>query len=622
MNGNTVQQGTASTDATQPRGWKEFCELHAIATAKELAKQYRIFAKECPLHDVPAAENFSVQFTDLFQEYFRHEVGEGGPAMAARCRVVPLSGAGDYREAQRRLSEGTQGPVGSGTPTVHKELQDRRERRCPSLDTNRAPCLLRKSRSSEEFSDPAFSLPERSPSSASSTSSTTHFSFKNIRQSMKDMFKKKSAECPAAVGQREAKEAGASETPQQIETARVSRQSLLNLLSARLCTQASPRLDDGLKVCREGHLSYLMVDDATLDTQSHWHRCRLLLRKSCLAESEDYQLELFDPPKSSKPKLTARCCDITEIRRCNRLEMPDNINTFVLKVKSLPGSVILETDSDQQLYSWTADLKDCMNKGSDEPGGDNQSASQADVIPAVGEGSSDSINQGAVHLPFVAQLYHKTDQFLSSYPWFHGQISRVKAAQLVQSPGQDGHGVFLVRQSETRRGEYVLTFNFQGKAKHLRLSLTDRGHCRVQHLRFSSVVDMLNHFQLSPIPLECGTPCDVKLSNYVLANAHSQGGSASGDTVLIPFSVHRWNSEPSLAHYSATSCPRALTLDSLHQPEQIFHVVSPQELSGALRRSDSLGLQARHRPQRDSDYELDQSSRGRKRATDNQYMFL
>ncbi|XP_059977367.1 SH2B adapter protein 3 isoform X9 [Lagenorhynchus albirostris] len=507
MNGPTLQSSSASSassaaTAPSPRGWSEFCELHAVAAARELARQYWLFAREHPHHAPLRAEVVSLQFTDLFQRYFCREVREGrAPGLSGTRAAAP---ARDYRE------------TGRGPPAKAEAS--------PAEPGPAAPAPgLPKARSSEELAPPRPAC-----------------SLQHLRHSLRHIFRHRSAgELPAAPS---AAAGEAGEAPARPGLAR-------KLLPWSLAREPPP------EALKEATLRYSLADEASMDSGARWQRGRLALRRAG-PDGADRLLELFDPPKSSKPKLQAACSSIQEIRRCTRLEMPDNLYTFVLKVKDRTD-IIFEVGDEQQLNSWMAELRECAGQGrlSTDPEMHIPSALEPGTSNSP-RGSTDSLNQGEGSGPLssgVSELSpghkahtkdhrhlspslsgaspgglldpacQKTDHFLSCYPWFHGPISRVKAAQLVQLQGPDAHGVFLVRQSETRRGEYVLTFNFQGIAKHLRLSLTERGQCRVQHLHFPSVVDMLHHFQRSPIPLECGAACDVRLSSYVVVVSQPPG---------------------------------------------------------------------------------------------------
>ncbi|KAK2837798.1 hypothetical protein Q5P01_015010 [Channa striata] len=746
MNGNTIHPANTTTTpgggpgvAAPPKGWREFCELHAIATARELAGHYRSFARERPQHDVLAPETFSKQFSDLFQQHFCYEVNKDGSPLSqstcstatgsasstsqvppplpsqtliGRVRITSLSGVQDYREAGRPSG----GPARfSGLSPKVESVVVHREQEQPllraagnSLSGNSvvlrgsarsagSGALLIRSRSNEEISGADRRQVSERYSSDSSTSNpghadVTHFPVCQIQQTVTWLFKKRPLPSPPLSQDLSSSSPtnnnnnppnnGDRASEISFTNEEVSSSSSSSHSSSCLNSEATPptashrsmgavasqilnhfrrwrnksmrqRRSEVSGCCKEGQLKYFMVDDTISDSQPRWQRCRLLVRRIREAQSgggggaEIYQLELYDPPKASSPKLTTHCSDIQEVRRCSQLEMPDHPNTFVLKVNR--GSLIFETENDQQVSSWTTELKECVNNRLSLVDLEPHPSPADSSVPANHRGSTESASQSPIPFTLQEQVNQKADHFLFSYPWFHGPISRVKAAHLVQSSGPGGHGVFLVRQSETRRGDYVLTFNYQGKAKHLRLSLTEWGQCRVQHLRFPSVMDMLSHFRLFPIPLECGASGAVTLSSFVVAGSSPPSQGQLPGAVLVPFSLHRWSSEPSLAHCSLarsssqppssssttsfTSTPTSVSQSGSHQLPRTNPAPAPDpppSVSAPLRRSESVGRRPllRHTnphtpiiPQRDSDYELE-PERGRKRAIDNQYMFV
>lgn len=302
-----------------------------------------------------------------------------------------------------------------------------------------------------------------------------------------------------------------------------------------------------------------------------WHKCRLALREREREgeRGEEYYLEFFIPPKASKPRLTVPCCSIVDVRSTTALEVPDKENSFLLQLDS--AQYVIETRDAVQMRAWLSDIRNgiCLSEQDESEagtgpldvsgtpdivdrlsqvcyGGIAGSSPLTDPLPPelpprapLDESDGRILSGGGAGLgtPF-AETPDATGSFLfsdaapsdpvehplSECQWFHGTLSRLKAAQLVLAGGPASHGVFLVRQSETRRGEYVLTFNFQGKAKHLRLSLNEDGQCRVQHLWFQSIFDMLEHFRVHPIPLESGGASDVTLISFVGATAVRQPG--------------------------------------------------------------------------------------------------
>lgn len=319
---------------------------------------------------------------------------------------------------------------------------------------------------------------------------------------------------------------------------------------------------------KEGLVNFI-GGDAAMDGNSNWEKCKMMLVKA----AGGYMLEFFSPPKMSKPKTGVFCFLITEARETTALEMPDKENTFVLKAENSQEYIVEAPDS-TEMRSWLHNIHSCMRqqgpgstKGSqDQIGNDrmfrlglaesqsmqhfhpasrleflgsgHQPVSLADLPPRLaGElGAAAAIRDGS-----QSSVAGEGDIFpiLGDYPWFHGTLSRGDAASMVLHHSVTGHGVFLVRQSETRKGEFVLTFNFQGRAKHLRLTINPDGQCRVQHLWFTSIFDMLEHFRVHPIPLESGGSSDCTLTEYAVRTDPSGNSNQNGLTNSLDRSVAR-----------------------------------------------------------------------------------
>uniref|UniRef100_A0A8C1DCU1 SH2B adapter protein 2 n=1 Tax=Cyprinus carpio carpio TaxID=630221 RepID=A0A8C1DCU1_CYPCA len=554
MNGDGAPSSPEHSSCTLP-DWKEFCELHARASATDFAYKFRRFISENPCYDLAGADaSFSQHFAQHFLTCFSAALDQGpsspGDSSAPKYSIVPFVGIQSctlplshnlyHRRKDVGASSESLDSMDSGGGGASGQEQQTPTRKMATVSQSRSSEDVSLGRRKARFKK-GFSLRNMSLS---------------VVDGVKEIWHRRASPEPDPLGSSRrtngAESVGSEHWSQKLRLPRGSQGHKAELL----------------EIQREGALRYMVADDTNCVGAAQWQKCRLLLRKTAaqVDAGEKFQLEFYVPPKTSKPKVSIPLSAIVEVRTTMPLEMPDKDNTFVLKVEN-GAEYILETIDSLQKNSWVADIQDCIDPG--DSGDDIELASCAHSQPhkdfslvsscsceRLCDGShreserlscvaADQSNAGCCQEPPVTQhpshvpLEHflqspeaqntntpsgspgetprevEGDASLAGYPWFHGTLSRVRAAQLVLAGGARSHGLFVIRQSETRPGEYVLTFNFQGKAKHLRLSVNDSGQCHVHHLWFQTVADMLGHFHAHPIPLESGGSTHITLRSYV-----------------------------------------------------------------------------------------------------------
>ncbi|XP_072099048.1 SH2B adapter protein 2 isoform X2 [Mobula birostris] len=631
--------------------WKEFCEVQARAAASDFAQKFRVFISENPHYECSGIEaSFSQHFAFHFVEYFAREVnGSYLSDSTARCSVAPFS---DIQSCQLSSREGVlQRKADSCSLTRGENMSN--SSRYPRHQQVCNVSSLGHSRSSEDVSFSASARPKFKKG----------FSLRNMSMcmvdGMKEMLQWRSSAEPLLGAKPEGEE---DSSGNRLETEAHDRWSQ-KLERLRLTKLSSTRVELQ-DIQREGMLRYMLVDDSNSLSSLQWQKCRVLLRKAVGIEEERFILEFYVPPKSTKSRVSIPLSTIVEVRTTMPLEMPDRDNTFVLKVEN-GVEYILETIDSLQKHSWVADIQDCMEPGDSEEDVeltcpsressffpdctcDSDTVTQLPVKSCSDPESAVTVSpvrpkevqgsQPLAHVPlenFLQTLRSdspstiiSTDEkeppasptLLSGYPWFHGTLSRIKAAQLVLAGGRRSHGLFVIRQSETRPGEYVLTFNFQGKAKHLRLSVNEMGQCHVQHLWFQSILDMLWHFHAHPIPLESGGSADITLRTYVLVPQPIPEVSTSSSSNLPPGALIQ-ASPSGDADQPQHSFPSAVfrSLPPVAQTEDP-PVTNTVETAISVRSNTSEHL-LQPPPAVSEDYHDSDVTRNRIRAVENQYSF-
>ncbi|XP_078424718.1 SHC-transforming protein 3 [Cetorhinus maximus] len=154
----------------------------------------------------------------------------------------------------------------------------------------------------------------------------------------------------------------------------------------------------------------------------------------------------------------------------------------------------------------TLQVDPSTSTGTSESANNNENSSKTDVFDmkpfedALKHQTGGQFSNKTSSLPCDSPHLFKTatdtvKECLKEEPWYHGEMSRKDAEQLLTTDGD-----FLVRKSTTNPGSYVLTGMHNGQAKHL-LLVDPEGIVRTKDHIFESISHLICHHRDSNLPI-------------------------------------------------------------------------------------------------------------------------
>lgn len=88
------------------------------------------------------------------------------------------------------------------------------------------------------------------------------------------------------------------------------------------------------------------------------------------------------------------------------------------------------------------------------------------------------------------------------YTWFHGNLSGKEAERLLE---RGKNGSFLVRESQSKPGDFVLSVRTDDKVTHVMIRWQDNKYDVGGGDQFSTLCDLIEHYKKNPMVETCGT---------------------------------------------------------------------------------------------------------------------